>query len=209
MPKVGRAIADFQRRYFLNMAVIFLGVMSAYTYASFPYDNLCGTDVGGSGASYKFCDQDLLSALKFPPLPSLQPEGQEWMKPNQQILVRYYSVLAVLILVGGIYASFGEGCIDWLRSLFHRSCEEVGHDMGIDYSSVPTIFAYIPQIEVPGFMFPLIACDINDIDGDHVYWRNPNRPHGYYSIVNDVPDTSDQRKMNYSMIKYYPSAGSG
>jgi len=210
MPKVGKEIADFQRRYLLNVAVIFLGVMSAYTYASFPYDNLCEFSDSGSGATYKFCDQDLLSAWKFPPLPSFQPEGQEWMTPNQTILVRYYSVLAVFILVGGLYASFGGGCFECLSSLFRGSYEEVGHDMGIDYSTVPSIFAYVPQIEVPGFMFPLIACDITGIDGDHVYWRNPNRSHDYYSIVNDVADTTDnQEKMNYSVIKYYPPVDDG
>lgn len=34
----------------------------------------------------------------------------------------------------------------------------------IDFSSHPEIVAYIPQIKMPGFPFPFLACDIDSID---------------------------------------------
>ena len=42
-PMLGSEIADISRVYFLSAAIAVYAVMSSYNYASFPYDNACGT----------------------------------------------------------------------------------------------------------------------------------------------------------------------
>ena len=57
------------------------------------------------------------------------------------------------------------------------------------------------QLTVPGFHFPLLACDIDDIDVDLISWRNPNannttHPHlNYddYNLIFDVPYDGQKR----------------
>lgn len=57
---------------------------------------------------------------------------------------------------------------------------------------------------VPGFHFPLLACDIDDIDVDLISWRNPNanntsHPHlNYddYNLIFDVPYEGMKRTKN-------------
>ena len=204
MPHVDKQIAEVQRRFFLWIALIFLVVMSAYSYSGFPYDNLCAEDE--SNSIYRFCDQDMLSSLYFPPWPTYQTHDLKWMTNKQAKLVEYYSIIAVTVLVIGLSASFGRSLLEFCNSLFQGSYDIVGDDQNISFSEVPSIFAYIPQFEVKGFMFPLIACDITGINVDNIYWKNPNIPHKYYSIVNDVPDIkrdSNEAKLNYSIVKYY------
>lgn len=42
-PMLGSEIADRSRVYFFSAAIAVYAVMSSYNYASFPYDNACGT----------------------------------------------------------------------------------------------------------------------------------------------------------------------
>ena len=204
MPRVDKQIVDVQRRFFLWFALMFLVVMSAYSYSGFPYDDLCVTDK--SISLYRFCDQDMLSSFQFPPWPSYQPDGLEWMTYNQAKLVKFYSVIAVVVLIVGFVASFGRSIFEFIVGLFEGSYEEVGDDQDTLFSEVPTIFAYVPQFDVKGFMFPLIACDTSNVNTDNIYWRNPDRSHQYYSIVDNVPEndiTEPKQKINYSIVKYY------
>jgi hypothetical protein len=80
---------------------------------------------------------------------------------------------------------------------------------------------------VPGFHFPLLACDIDDIDVDLVSWRNPNsdataKPYlAYddYNLIFDVPyegmdrskntertekSTSKKSQRVFSIVKHWP-----
>jgi hypothetical protein len=50
---------------------------------------------------YKFCDQDLRGWTTFPPLPTWQEEGSEWMTPDQEDVVSLFGWVAVGMLAGG------------------------------------------------------------------------------------------------------------
>ena len=85
------------------------------------------------------------------------------------------------------------------------------------------------QFVIPGFHFPLLACDIDDIDVDLISWRNPQgnnieHPHlNYddYNLIFDVPHEGMKRSINvasstvksdehdetrhiYSIVKQWP-----
>jgi hypothetical protein len=64
-------------------------------------------------------------------------------------------------------------------------------DQGIDFSSAKhreELHGYIPQVRVPGFVFPLLACDIssNGIDENLIGWKDKDHGYAPHSLVDDV-----------------------
>lgn len=62
-------------------------------------------------------------------------------------------------------------------------------DQGIDFSIAKhreELNGYIPQVRVPGFVFPILACNIQGIDEDLIGWSD--NIHGYapHSLVDDI-----------------------
>jgi hypothetical protein len=45
---------------------------------------------------------------------------------------------------------------------------------------------YIPQIRDPDFLYPLLACELLDIDEDLVGWNDPVRGFHPHNLVNDA-----------------------
>lgn len=52
-PMLGSEIADMSRVYFMSFAIAVYAVMSSFNYASFPYDNACGTWLSFLRYSYR------------------------------------------------------------------------------------------------------------------------------------------------------------
>jgi hypothetical protein len=48
-PLIGSDLAVFSRRYFFTSALIALSLVSSYTWAQFPYDNICDNSEAQSG----------------------------------------------------------------------------------------------------------------------------------------------------------------
>ena len=100
---------------------------------------------------------------------------------------------------------------------------------GIGFES----FGYIPQLEVLGFHFPLLCCNIDDIDVRLIGWKDPNkvsqkssdhpaRSYDNHNLIFDVPYEALHRSRNvavnasgtdavetqvrpiFSVIKHYP-----
>ena len=122
-PLVDDHIAHLNLHYLLFSLLVY-AVMASYTISQFPYDNVCKTDmeipsnyigeiVLGAGTLneqsrlfdksdvvHKHCNQNLFryKPRAFPPLPSFQPEGDEWMT-DAQAKFAYLHALTLLILM--------------------------------------------------------------------------------------------------------------
>jgi hypothetical protein len=59
-------------------------------------------------------------------------------------------------------------------------------DSGKKFSERSRINAYVPQIRTRDFQHPLLACDISEMDPQHISWMDPIRGHDYYNILADV-----------------------
>ena len=46
--------------------------------------------------------------------------------------------------------------------------------------------AYVPQLRMPGFSHPLLACDITRIDHDVIGWKDDRRGYEEHSLVNEA-----------------------
>ena len=62
-------------------------------------------------------------------------------------------------------------------------------DQGIDFSNAKhreELHGYIPQTKIEGFVYPLLACDVGEIDEDILSWKDPHEGYLPHSLVEDV-----------------------
>lgn len=136
---------------------------------------------------YKFCNQDLRSLEKqsFPALPEFQPSGEEWMTSEQEQVVSAHGWTSLIILCITVVLIFG---IMMLRVYWKVSGTKIsrGVDQKIPFSDVCAIDSYIPNVSSSLIPYPLLLCNIQDIDPRLFNWIDEDNPHSQYDITNDV-----------------------
>lgn len=197
-PDIGFHMSRLNRNYFIPIILVTHVVMTAYWWSGYPYDNVCEID-DENGGGYSYCNQNFYGSRIFPPLPRFQPEGTKWMTGSQETLTSLYGWASVMVMVIAIYAIFHHSIIPFVRSLFASTYEPDGMDQGINFSKVihlEEVHGYIPQVKVKGFLFPLIACDIQGIDEDLIGWKD--KEHGYipHSLVHDLEAITESKALN-------------
>ncbi len=70
--------------------------------------------------------------------------------------------------------------------------------------------AYIPQIIENGFEYPLIACDISDIEECLLGWHDHIYGFGRHNLTNDLKEIMGDSFQNpvFSTVKYWPQQNS-
>lgn len=215
------------------MAIIAMALVSSYYWACFPFDNLCETGtvsefsgtwklVGVAEAvsldeedvAYKYCIQDFFRFPRkedaFPFIPKNQIKGSEWMTEDQEIIANIYGWSAIgvifiimLSIVWKWYLAF--------MTMFRGTYEPCGEDMGINFSDVPSMNSYVPEISSPVFAYPLLAANIDNIDTDLLDWTDPDRPHSYYDLTKDAEVLLRGKNFGnnivFSQIAHWPPPG--
>ena len=52
---------------------------------------------------------------------------------------------------------------------------------------MPEIYGYIPQVSLPGFLYPQLICEVDSNQWDLVGWVDPNnRDYRYHNLIYDV-----------------------
>jgi len=212
-PHLGSKIAH-SSAFFFMAAVVFFAVCSAYSFADFPYDNACQVEGSVAGNAYVgdfiahdmdgreveisveenspnyfYCNQDMMyySPIAFPPIASKQPYGQEWMTSDQErttTLLGYTALGIVIFVLCRLMFFF---IIVPIRSRLSQSFTPealIGKEI---FTEVKEISAYIPQVKLYGYPFPLILCNLGHINNDYIGWTSPRRSHEFYNVINDIP----------------------
>ena len=237
-PTVGADTPRFSRRYFSTAAIVIGAVGGGYAYARSPFTNLCSCVDAPDGycdplrpnsttfrnvsllshevidvvettsEDFYFCQQQYIG---FPPDASTQEYSLQWMTPSQERLTGVFGIFCVVVLaIYGVYALLGQ-IVKLTLSLVTGVYEPRGTDQRKDFSSGVGIetFAYIPSLEVDGFHFPFLACDIDDIDVRLIEWKDPNHKHDdehrqydEHNLIYDV--TRERRNAVFSVVKHFP-----
>lgn len=137
---------------------------------------------------YRVCSQNLLApgrGTTFPFIPAQQPEGSEWMTPDQEDVTLVFGWTAVVI-IAGVIIKFVWGWLEMAQSMFRSTYSSVGDDQGTPFSQVASRSAYIPEVASSLFAYPLIACDTDDIDDELYAWEDPDRPYHLYDLTKDA-----------------------
>mmetsp|Transcript_5812 Transcript_5812/g.13266 ORF Transcript_5812/g.13266 Transcript_5812/m.13266 type:complete len:1004 (-) Transcript_5812:1353-4364(-) len=255
-PFVGPETARFSRTYFNTAAILLGAISSGYAYARSPFTNLCScadndkecpaqdqfvfnnvmlqsgddVEVQASNELFYFCNQKDIS---FPPIPSVQGSVDKWMTDGQEHLTGVYGVTCLILLILYFVVILGQQIFSTVLSLVKGMYKPKGCTQHKDFSSGIGLesFAYIPQLERSGFHFPLLACNIDDIDVKLIGWKDPNcrnktnehRNYDNHNLIFDVPheklhrsrhvprDRSKPREGGndrpiFSVVKHYPPA---
>jgi hypothetical protein len=65
-------------------------------------------------------------------------------------------------------------------SLFRGVHAPNGQKQQIDFSCVPEIFLYVPQIKLKAFPFPFLACNIDTLDQEFIGWSDPSNSYDFW-----------------------------
>lgn len=233
---VGNRIELFSRRYFFSTAVVAFATISAYSWSGFPYDNLCqnggrvdpnyigkwtlqtgesGTivdaSVTGKDSAFRYCLQNLLrvEGPSFPAIPANQPQGGEWMTPEQENITNIYGWTSVAC-IAFVAFTIVWGWSDVIAELFAQKTEHTVvstkrtfHDV-LTHSSIST---YTPEVKSNLFPYPLVACNTDDIDDEIYTWTDADHPHSYYDLTKDaeflVNDSGIHATHAFSSLKHY------
>ena len=196
-PKINGEISIYSVYFFL-MCVITYAVTGTYYMAMFPFDNVCETDevvpddyvgvyeLGTNGSAftyvatnskaYKYCDQDLFrSEAAFPPFPSDQSDGSEWMSETQVKFLPIYawSCIGIIQAVGTIIAVrlFFKFALPLCSKIYVKTQGKANEQV---FSDVHEIGGYIPHVTIPGYALPFLMCDITNIDEELIGWQRDN-----------------------------------
>jgi len=235
-PQLGTPISEVSRKYFFSLAILAMAIISSYFWASFPFDNLCqlpstGSDIysgrlwniSGSNTGfqsiyvastdpvYQYCLQDFFryptNVRSFPFVPANQPVGLEWMTPEQETVSNIYGITSLVVL-GLVVLSFFWSIFQGFMGLFKSSYSPCGAEQGINFSDVPSISSYVPQVESQVFSYPLLACSVDKIDVELLEWTDPDRPHSFYDLTKDAEfllrGTDVSSIQVFSQIYHYP-----
>ena len=91
--------------------------------------------------------------------------------------------------------------------LFSGIHVERGEDQDVPFSDVQAIDSYIPQVSSPLIAFPLILCDIKDIDKHLFNWEDDEHPHSEYDVTSDISEILGRRDYTevFAQVKYWPN----
>ena len=163
---------------------------------------------------YRKCLQDFFrfprdrrSHFPFPFVSAAQLEGEEWMTPDQEDVTDIYGWAAVAV-IALVALRFVHGWYSGFMKMFRGSYDARGDDQNIPFSSVPSINSYVPEVDSPIFSYPLLACNVDNIDSDLLEWTDPDRPHAFYDLTKDAEvllrgqDVSS--RVVFSQVAHYP-----
>jgi hypothetical protein len=125
---------------------------------------------------------------------------------QEQIVTVYgWSSLAItlLLLVIILVAMGGTAYIFFIGK--HRPR---GKDQHIDFSDVKVIDSYIPQVTSPLITYPLLLCNIDDIDPFLFSWQDEEHPHTTYDITRDVASVleTDNHPRVFAQVRHWLNA---
>lgn len=231
--------------YFILICLITLAVTSSFNIAQFPFDNACPTDetppsyyignyiidtrdvkanftITEESPVYKFCNMNMYSYFVFPPVPEMLPSWSNWMSEDQIKLskINGLAALSIIVIVSIVFI----GRLGFV-SLFAVCCKptktQIKNSTPFSNLSKTQLDGYIPQVKVPGHLYPFILCDVNDINTNLIGWHgcdNNNDTYDEHNISHDIAkvmkgtDNADNRRGNQkhllSIVKHWPPVAS-
>jgi len=197
--------------FFFKLCLLAHGVLAAYIYGQFPFDNACPSDeddlsvyIGSFNVTlrngdketihnatavqgYKFCDQEIIRHFKFPPLPSSQKgTGGNWMDNDQETFLYIFGYTSIVVLVLVLGSLVKILFMSFIYPLFFKPYKPHGNAMFQKFQDVKEIAAYVPQVNINGFSFPFLLCETNNINEEHIGWSPPKGEYEKHSLFEDA-----------------------
>lgn len=231
--------------YFVLICLITLAVTSSFNLAQFPFDNACPTDesppsyyfgnyiidtkdvkanftITEESPVYKFCNMNMYSYFVFPPVPDMLPSWSNWMSEDQIKFSKINGLAALSIIVFVSIIFIGRfGCMSFFSVCCKPTKTQIKNDTPFSNLANCQLDAYVPQVKIPGHIYPFLLCDVNDINKNLIGWRGFDK-HGdtyeQHNMIRDVSNVIIQSKDNenhqgnqkhlFSIVKHWPPVNS-
>lgn len=202
---------------FLLVSIIAYTLGTTFMFIQFPFDNLCTSDdtqiipnyygtwnlrvkdeegeiyqdtveINEHSRSYHYCNQNLVTQMKFPPLPeSIVEDATAWMSESQELFAHTLTyTMLVSICVVGLTVTFWvtrQG-MQWL-CFFQRIQVRTANFV---FSDINEAKGYVPQVNLKGHVFPLLLCDTRNIDESLIGWTiEENNTYQDHTVIRDQP----------------------
>jgi len=193
-PKLGKFLSKVTVTFYLVIMVLYVWSIT-YTFARFPYDNVCeDTTTVSAGyigvkevvstvtplkafvkdkdVNYRYCSH-FLSAFNY--VWNLDNgyiweigELEEWMFPSQITAFKIMEILWKVSLFSCFIFIFGRWLVEYLKGKIHGSYAK-SSEQPVDarFSDETTMAWFIPQLPKDGFDHKFLACDISGINARH------------------------------------------
>ena len=172
--------------------------------------------VSAGDLEYKLCSMDFMGnfqKVSFPFVPGAAWDVEnlnpgEYMTKEQEISTKYFGWSAFALMLVILFRYF-QVWYNQFQKLSKGGYKAIGESQGISYSKVTSRSAYIPQVSSNVFAFPLIACQIDNIDEELFDFKDPSRSYLYYDLTNDaeklVADNKTEDLMTFTIVKSWPA----
>lgn len=176
-------------------------------------ENSVNITVLEDATNYLFCDMNKMLAMdpsNFPPTSSLEGTDPtyQWMTDTQKKIVDLIGFYALGIILVGVFVRAVSSIYTSIKGLFFGLYDPVGAVQEKNFSAVDTTSAYVPQMSLPDFNFPLLAVNIDNIPSRFVGWEGQPGDHEFFTLLRNLPKGVSKDNTNVlPVVKYYPPPG--
>jgi len=117
---------------------------------------------------------------------------------TKETVANLFGWSSVVLLVVFVATFFGRSIFTFLAGFITKTYKSGGVDAQIDFQNVAEISLYVPQFRLGALNYPVLACDIDEMNTDWIGWSDPSDPsYDKHNLIFDVPHENMKRqKMN-------------
>jgi hypothetical protein len=174
---------------FVAASIVAHMLMSKFVYSAWPFDGVCE-----KGDSYETCSQ-LKDAFAL--------ELKKQAPYTQKFLTDFYqwSFLSLVGITTTYIALFKYR--GFFHSLFHATIKDATDASDEKFSRQRSISLYVPELQNPYQVNPLLACDMTGVDTMHLSWVGDYEANNLFTYAQkQAPPGTDLTKM-FSVCKQY------
>lgn len=144
------------------------------------------------------CNQDWRAneGFFFPPTANrLQSADREWMTDQQETVANLFGWSSLVLLIIFVVTFFGRSILNFFASFIRATYKAGRVDAQIDFENVAEISMYVPQFKVGALNYPVLACDVDEVNTRWIGWSDPSDPsYDKHNLIFDVPYENMKRQ---------------
>jgi hypothetical protein len=122
----------------------------------------------------------------------------QWLNDSQQKIGTLFGWTMLVVFVLVMIALVLNNLIRAFYNLFFYQFKVEQAPNHVRFSEVSEIKAYVPQVQVRGYVFPLLLCDVDGLKTEEIGWVDPyskkdENPYDKHNIIFDVKSVAAQK----------------
>ena len=133
--------------------------------------------------------------------------GRSYMTPAQEMLILMYKIVTACTGFVIVVAYFGPGILKMYKDVFVGHVHIKDEPTDTKFSDVDFIEGYIPGLVDPMYNKPLLACNLKNLDTQHIHWEGNWDAYNLCS-EHEFPGMSvEERNKYFGEVRSYPMEG--